>query len=235
MDNFLDLTEEQVDQLNRMTDGGKTNFANGYRYLYSIIKNERPTGDPAHDRQLSDLQYWLRNAPDVNENNPNSAANQYIRTVTTTGLRWDGTDSNLIGQLTQRRQIRLEKGEDTSWAEAPQSSAGPLPANSSSPGTYAYVSMPGTDLMPKNALTLYAQPAQAAPLNVNALNAFRTPASADFGNASAPGIGNALIPQADASTAADPYTATMLANMALMRAFGMAPSGGASVDFPQQP
>jgi hypothetical protein len=49
-----------------------------------------------------------------------------------------------------------------------------------------------------------------------------------------PGQAGALIPQADANTAADPNAATMLANMALMRAFGMAPSAGIALEMPQQ-
>ncbi len=90
MDNFLDLTPNQNQTLDNITSSGHSNFPAGYRYLYSIARNVRPNGDPVRDKQLIDLQYWLKNAPDINENNPNSAANQYIRAVTSTGLRWDG-------------------------------------------------------------------------------------------------------------------------------------------------
>ncbi len=89
MENFLELTPAQIQKLDNITDTGRSNFPEGYRYLYSIVRNVRPNGDPVRDKQLTDLSYWLKNAPDVNENNPNSAANQYIRAVTNTGLRWD--------------------------------------------------------------------------------------------------------------------------------------------------
>ncbi len=90
MDNFLELTPDQIQKLDNITDTGRSNFPGGYRYLYSIVRSARPNGDPVRDKQLTDLQYWLKNAPDINENNPDSAANQYICGVTATGLRWDG-------------------------------------------------------------------------------------------------------------------------------------------------
>ncbi len=64
------------------------------------------SGEPVRDRQLQDLQYWLRNAPDINENNPDSAANQYIRAITSAGLRWDGYDD-------RAQPSRLQNTSDT--------------------------------------------------------------------------------------------------------------------------
>ncbi len=121
MDNFLDLNPDQIQTLENITGGGHSNFPEGYRYLYSIARNMRPNGDSVHDKDLTDLQYWLKNAPDINENNPSSAANHYIRAVTSTGLRWSGDynkadkvevqhtsdeiGQNVIGEIIQAKGI----------------------------------------------------------------------------------------------------------------------------------
>ncbi|MGO8951930.1 MAG: hypothetical protein ACLPWS_03060 [Rhodomicrobium sp.] len=103
---------------------------------------------------------------------------------------------------------------------APQPAPASIGTFDNSP--YAYVNVPYSAAMPKNTMALYAQQAQAAPSIGNALNSYGGVNAADV-NASAPMIGNALIPQNTANGAADTLDPSMLATMALIRAFGLPP------------
>ncbi len=119
--------------------------------------------------------------------------------------------------------LRSALGYNTYPPDQNDPQSAPPSAGSSGGSSYAYVSVPTPSSMPKNALTIYAQGQPGSASNSNALNYYGGRSSADL-NASGPIIGNALIPQTSANGPADPSVATALATMALIRAFGMAPS-----------
>lgn len=79
--------------------GGVGVYANAYREVVAI-NGERaaqglPTLDPA-------TLYWFERATQINENNPLSAANSFIRGVTVNGLEWNGLDSSNIQGISNR-------------------------------------------------------------------------------------------------------------------------------------
>jgi hypothetical protein len=79
--NQLNLSSEQIDQLNTITSEGTTNYVEGYRYITSIIE-DNPNVDAA-------TKFFFAGATQVN-GNFSTDANIYIRGVTQAGLAWDG-------------------------------------------------------------------------------------------------------------------------------------------------
>ncbi|SDN39118.1 hypothetical protein [Ensifer sp. YR511] len=77
------LTQEQRDQLNKLTDRGTRNFADGYDYLRSLIE-----ADPDADN-YQEQHFWLGKAAEINRNDLTSEANVFIRAITRAGLLWD--------------------------------------------------------------------------------------------------------------------------------------------------
>ena len=103
------------------TKGLTTSFYQGYQDYYNILKDVENT--PYLDENLTQLTdddgrfYWLENAVEINSNNavknpddPGGLSNTYIRSVTRSGLLYDGqatasdvdqkvqTNSDLIGK-----------------------------------------------------------------------------------------------------------------------------------------
>jgi hypothetical protein len=68
--------------LQQLTIGGTANFAAGYRAISDMLAS-RPGIDV-------DTVFFFQGAGPINANDPLSAANTFIRTVTEQGLLWDG-------------------------------------------------------------------------------------------------------------------------------------------------
>src|ERR1044072_974214 len=81
MANQIDLTTQQIAELNRITSGGTANFVEGYAYISEIV-----AGNPNVD---SYTKFFFDGARQVN-GNFSSDANIFIRGVTEAGLAWDG-------------------------------------------------------------------------------------------------------------------------------------------------
>lgn len=97
MTNQYNLNEDQIEMLEIITSGGRDNFAQGYDYIYDIIK-DIPEISP-------ETTFWFENAIAINRNDVTSPANLFIRSVTSYGLQWDGVAqyniqgiSNTIGE-----------------------------------------------------------------------------------------------------------------------------------------
>lgn len=97
MSNQFNLTQAQLTQLSTITNSGTSNFAQGYNYISSVIS--------ASALVDSNTKFWFQQAANINANTSNSAANFFIRQVTSFGLQWDGISnvdisaiSNGIGQ-----------------------------------------------------------------------------------------------------------------------------------------
>ncbi|WP_341531790.1 hypothetical protein WKK05_37935 (plasmid) [Nostoc sp. UHCC 0302] len=80
--NQISLADTQIAELKQITNNLTTNFPEGYRYIYKIIKDNSNVSDKT--------QYWFSKAPEINSNDPNSSGNIYIRSVTANGLIYDG-------------------------------------------------------------------------------------------------------------------------------------------------
>lgn len=108
MPNQINLDLQQLDQLRSITAGGTANFAAGYRYVLSIIRDV-----PYVD---ANTKYWFEQAANINSNHQGSAANTFIRTVTATGLTLDGrtvdaqTISDAIGRAVIGDILGLAQG-----------------------------------------------------------------------------------------------------------------------------
>jgi hypothetical protein len=80
MPNQISLSGEQLQELNnRIASGG---YPAGYRYILSIIENNPDVSDGT--------KFFFKGAAQVNENALGSDANLFIRSVTESGLAWDG-------------------------------------------------------------------------------------------------------------------------------------------------
>ncbi len=82
MDTRLKLTEEQVNEVKRLTANGTKDFHKAYDYVSTIIADNPDVDD--------DTKVWFQRAAEVNRNDEKSAANNFIRTVSGFGRRWDG-------------------------------------------------------------------------------------------------------------------------------------------------
>lgn len=93
MPNQIDLSPQQLAQLNSITANGTMSFAEGYRYVSGIIQN-----DPRAD---SYTKFFFNGAAEVNANAPTDA-NRFIRSVTGSGLAWDGLLASDPGAVKQQ-------------------------------------------------------------------------------------------------------------------------------------
>jgi hypothetical protein len=77
----ITLDDNQLKELTRIRAASTTNYADCYRYIYSVIKDTKVSDD---------TKYWFSKASEINSNDPNSSANTFIRSVTRNGLLLDG-------------------------------------------------------------------------------------------------------------------------------------------------
>ncbi len=82
------LTPDQVRRISELTRGGEGDYYRGYQFITDEIHAGRISVD-------HDTQYWFEHAIEINSNDPNSAANAYIRGVSAYGLQWDGQAGDL--------------------------------------------------------------------------------------------------------------------------------------------
>ncbi len=87
MANQIALTQAQLDQISALTNGGTQNFYLGYKYISDVIANNNQV-DAA-------TKVWFQRAAEINSNDPNSAANTFIRSVAGYGLQYSGQIGDL--------------------------------------------------------------------------------------------------------------------------------------------
>ncbi|SCX03917.1 ATPase involved in DNA repair [Agrobacterium sp. DSM 25558] len=86
------LNDGQKLELNRITENGSKNFANGYDYVRGEMKKYLDSSSDlteAEKKSLNDTSYWLEKAAEINRNDGDSEANVFIRGVTRSGLSFD--------------------------------------------------------------------------------------------------------------------------------------------------
>ncbi len=99
------LSDEIRDEISIATNGGTSDFYKGYE----IVNREISAGNIEVD---ADTAYWFENAKEINENNPFSSSNAFIRSVTIYGFEYDDQEypdtqvtSDAIGEQVIRNII----------------------------------------------------------------------------------------------------------------------------------
>lgn len=101
------LNDSQVNKLKEITSDGKANFAAGYDYLREQIQvfiNDPANANSPDVQAYRKTTFWLENAAQINRNDADSQSNVFIRSVTESGLLFDGKDASL---QTQQRNSDL--------------------------------------------------------------------------------------------------------------------------------
>ncbi|MGV1908195.1 hypothetical protein [Agrobacterium cavarae] len=88
MANQLNFKGFQIDRLREITNNGKSNFADGYNYITSIIGNSQVVD--------ASTKFWFKKAEAINRNEVKDAASFFIRDVSRLGLEWDGKSTSGI-------------------------------------------------------------------------------------------------------------------------------------------
>jgi hypothetical protein len=105
----FNLSNAQRAQLQTIVNNRKGNYVEAYRYLHRQVQDRlaNPRLSDAERNELTEQEFWLRKAIEINGNDPNGQANYFIRSVTRNGLRFDDIpappkkiqdNSNLIGK-----------------------------------------------------------------------------------------------------------------------------------------
>jgi hypothetical protein len=103
------LSNAQRTELQTIVNNRRGNYVDAYRYLHRQVQDRLadPKLSDAERNELTEQEFWLRKAIEINGNDPNSQANYFIRSVTRNGLRFDDIpappekiqeNSNYIGQ-----------------------------------------------------------------------------------------------------------------------------------------
>ncbi|PRA75507.1 hypothetical protein CQ054_22915, partial [Ochrobactrum sp. MYb29] len=104
------LSAQQINKMNEITNKGSSNYAAGYDYLRQQIETflNAPENASHPDRQAyQKVTFWLQKAAEINRNDPNSPANGYIRDVARSGLLFDGKDAGPDRIQTNSNKIGL--------------------------------------------------------------------------------------------------------------------------------
>ena len=97
MTNQFDLTTTRddglthVEYISQLTNEGNQDYYKGYEYIYDLIKDSPSVDD--------NTKTWFERAIEINRNDPDSAANNYIRLVTAAGLAWEGGAENNLQDI----------------------------------------------------------------------------------------------------------------------------------------
>ena len=81
MTNQYNFSEAELNEINDITNNGTENFYQAYDYVHGLIKDDVNVDN--------NTKVWFERAVQINSNDPEAAANIFIRSVTSFGFQWD--------------------------------------------------------------------------------------------------------------------------------------------------